>query len=459
MLIRVFFITLLFCATLTNAQELKRRASHGVTLRLVDSAIAKQLKMDKAEGMLVQYIFPNSNAAKAGLQNNDVIISINNVLMNDFSALSDMKVKIIEGDQIIYKIFRQGKEIEMILQAIGKPKEQEEGLEFEYGQFSFDQGLIRTIITADKDAKKKPAILFVPGFTCFSQDNMGVNHPYKKLVYHLAKKGFLVMRAEKPGMGDSNNKQKCVDIDFDTEVASYREALKALYKHPKVDANNVFIFGHSLGGMEAPFIAEDFNVKGIITMGITIKHWREYLTEMLRNQIPRLGENYVQAEKDLKLYEVLLYELLVNNKTPSEMILKNEEYGRILQRDFGLVNSDNFLGRNIRFSQSLNNKNCIEAWLKTEAKILSVWGDSDIQVINDFSHRELVDIVNKNNPNNATFLELKGTDHNFLKIGSLEESYRINRGGNIAALLPTHFDYDAIDKIVKWINNTVSIKD
>ncbi len=441
-----------------NAQELKRSASHGVALRVMDSSLAKQFNVKSIQGMLVQYVVPNGNAASAGILNNDIIISINDVLLNDFSVFTNPKVKLVEGDDAIYKILRQGKEMQFSIKLNGNPKEQADNLEFEYGSYPFDDGLIRTIISQNKESGKKPAILFVPGFTCFSQDNMSVHHPYRKLVYTLAEKGFIVMRAEKLGLGDSTNKQLCTEIDFDTEVASYRKALETLYAHPQVDKDNVFVFGHSLGGMEAPFIAKDYNVKGIIAMGITLKHWREYLMEMLRNQTPRLGVDYLQSEKDLKLYETLLYELLVNGKTPTDMISINPEYERILQRDFGIITNDLFLGRNIRFSQSLNAKNTIEAWIKTDAKILSAWGETDIQVINDFSHRELVEIVNKYHPGNATFLELKDTDHNFLRIETLEESYRINRGGNIAALLPTHFNYNAVDEIVNWMNQIIKPK-
>ena len=35
-----------------------------------------------------------------------------------------------------------------------------------------------------------------------------------------------------------------------------------------------------MGAMEAPFVAEGNNVRGIVAMGLTVKPWLEYLTEI-----------------------------------------------------------------------------------------------------------------------------------------------------------------------------------
>ncbi|WP_299223430.1 alpha/beta fold hydrolase [uncultured Psychroserpens sp.] len=453
---KVCLILFLLSFYVSNSQELKRQASHGFTLNLVDSTTASQYRMIEAKGMTVQYVLPDSNADKAGIIHNDVILSINNIELNSFEALRHKEVKRVHGDTSVYSVLRDGKALTLKVKMVGNSKEHFEGLVFDYDSYAFDEGRVRTIFTSDGSPQKKPAILFVPGYTCFSLDNMNIHHPYRKIVYDLAQKGFLVMRAEKLGIGDSSNKQKCTEIDFNTEIDSYRKALETLYQHPETDVDNIFIFGHSLGGMEAPFIVDGFNVKGVISMGITIKYWKEYLIEMLRNQLPRLRVDYLQSEKDLKLYDNLLHQLLVNKKTPLQMITTNKDFARLLLRDFGTLDANMFLGRDIKFSQSLNDKNMIEAWLKIDTKVLSVWGESDIETLNDFSHRELVNIINSKHPENATFLELKDTDHNFLKIETIEKSYQINRGGNIGALMPTHFNHKAIDAISDWIKETIS---
>jgi len=43
-----------------------------------------------------------------------------------------------------------------------------------------------------------------------------------------------------------------------------------------VDQDNVFIVGHSMGGVFAPILAAEFPVKGIAVYGTVVKTWTEY---------------------------------------------------------------------------------------------------------------------------------------------------------------------------------------
>ena len=55
------------------------------------------------------------------------------------------------------------------------------------------------------------------------------------------------------------------------------------------------------------------------------------------------------------------------------MVKMNPEYLRLLKRDFNYAGGDDFLTRNILFSQTLNDINILEGWINTSAKVLSVW--------------------------------------------------------------------------------------
>ena len=63
----------------------------------------------------------------------------------------------------------------------------------------------------------------------------------------IAKSGYVTMRVEKPGVGDSEG-GPFADLDYNTEIDIYRQALKQLKAQPEVDNDNVFICGHSMGG-------------------------------------------------------------------------------------------------------------------------------------------------------------------------------------------------------------------
>lgn len=449
-----FLLCLLISAS-SFAQPLKRVANKGIQVEKLTEARRKELNITETRGVYILKVIPGFTAEALNVNEKDILIRINSTAIESVEDVLQPALKLHEGDDVSFTVIRNKKEKVLKGKALANPLEDAGDLSIEYSSFPFMNGQIRSIFLQPATTGKKPAILFIPGLNCMSLDNMWEEHVYRKLVYSLAEKGYLVMRAEKPGMGDSYNTPACEDIDFPTEVNSFRAALTALKQHPDVDTNNIIIIGHSLGAMEAPFVAEGNNVRGVIAMGLTVKPWLEYLTEMIRVQNPRLGIDYLQNERDLKLYETLLYELLVNKKTPTEMVAKNPEYERILRRDMNFDGTDSFLGRDVSFSQTLNDQDIAAIWAKTDCKVLSAWGETDIQVINDFSHREVVKLINTYHPGNATFLELKDTDHNFLLIPTMEESYQRNADGSLGSLFPTRFNYQMVEEFHQWIQSVI----
>lgn len=438
-----------------SAQPLKRLANKGLGFEPMTEERAKELGLKTAAGVYINRIVPGLTAAALQVKTGDVLLKINDRRVNSLQDVLAPDLRLHEGDEVTMTVIRNGREKILKGKAIGNPRENPDGLLLEYSSFPFRNGYISSMYLQTPVSGKKPAVLFIPGLSCMSLDNMWEHHVYRKLIYGLAGQGYLVMRAEKPGMGDCSGTPLCEDIDFRTEVDAFRAALDALKKHPDVDTNNIFIVGHSMGAMEAPFVAEGKNVRGIIAMGLTVKSWLEYLTEMVRVQNPRLGIDYLQNEADLKLYEQLLYELLVNKKTPDEMAALNPEYDRIMRRDLNYEGGRGLLTRDIVFSQTLNDVNIAEIWSKLDCNVLAAWGETDIQVLNDFSHRELVRMINTYHPGNATFLELTDTDHNFLVIPTMEESYQRNADGSLGSIFPTHFNSEVVLEFHKWMKNVI----
>jgi uncharacterized protein len=450
-----FFLLFLLISLAAQAQPLKRLASKGFALAPLTEAQRQEAAIKDKRGLIVQRVIPGSTAEALKIKEKDIVIQINTVAISTIEDVFRPEIKFHEGDAVTITVVRDKKEKVLKGKAIGNPRENPGNLAIEYGSFPFMGGQISSMYLQPPTAGKKPGILFIPGLSCMSLDNMWEHHVYRKLVYGMAEKGYIVMRAEKSGMGDSYNTPACESIDFPTEVNSFRAALEAFKKHPDVDTNNIIIIGHSMGAMQAPFVAQGNNVRGIIAMGLTVKPWLEYLTEMLRVQNPQLGIDYLQNERDMKLYETLLYELLVNRKSPAEMAALNPEYDRIMRRDMNFEGGDGFLTRDISFSQTLNDQNIAAIWANTDCKVLSAWGETDIQVINDFSHRELVKLINTYHPGNATFLELVDTDHNLLIMPTMEESYRHNADGSIGSLFPTRFNTKIVEEFDQWIRSVI----
>src|SRR6185295_607143 len=82
----------------------------------------------------------------------------------------------------------------------------------------------------------------------------------------LAARGFVTMRVDKPGAGESEG-PPCPEGGFDAELAGYRAALHELKEDPAVDPTRIYLFGDSLGGFMAPLLANETHVAGISAYG------------------------------------------------------------------------------------------------------------------------------------------------------------------------------------------------
>ena len=66
--------------------------------------------------------------------------------------------------------------------------------------------------------------------------------------------GFSLFRVDKQGVGDSEG--NCAESDFESELAGYRAAFRALKNYNFIDTNQVYILGISNGGEFALLVPE-----------------------------------------------------------------------------------------------------------------------------------------------------------------------------------------------------------
>jgi hypothetical protein len=133
--------------------------------------------------------------------------------------------------------------------------------------------------------RSAPAVLFITGIGCGSQDNLPPDSTLAELLYGLTRRGFVTMRVEKSGVGDSEG-PPCMSpqADLRAEVRGYVAGLKALKGHDFVDGGNVFLFGLSIGGVVAPLVAREVPAKGLVVAETVGTSWYEYeLTNLRRS--------------------------------------------------------------------------------------------------------------------------------------------------------------------------------
>jgi Do/DeqQ family serine protease len=86
-----------------------QRALLNVKIQTVDAEIAKKNDLDKIEGVLVGEVQPGGAAELAGIKNDDVIISIDNIPVNSSAELQEQISKHRPGDKVNVEIKRDNK--------------------------------------------------------------------------------------------------------------------------------------------------------------------------------------------------------------------------------------------------------------------------------------------------------------------------------------------------------------
>jgi len=254
-------LALLAIATAAWSQpsdELPRRAALGVALAV-----------DDAGAVSVSGVADGSSAAAAGIKAGDVIVALDGMSITTAAQVQGIIGARRGGDALAVDVERDGARSRVVARLQPFPSESLPNTKFSYGHVTLDDGVrLRTIVSAPTNANgRAPAVLLLQGGGCGSIDvpQAGSTGP-NALIHAIAAEGFVTMRVDKPGAGDSEG-PPCAEIGFREELAGYRAALRALKANPAVDPDRVFLLGLSLGGFFAPIIAQDAKIEGISVYG------------------------------------------------------------------------------------------------------------------------------------------------------------------------------------------------
>ncbi|MEM6476441.1 MAG: prolyl oligopeptidase family serine peptidase [Pseudomonadota bacterium] len=298
-----------------------------------------------------------------------------------------------------------------------------------------------------------PAILFLQGYPCrTAAPDDPRNLSRNKLIASFVEAGYLVHIAEKPGLGGGASTKACKDLLYQEEVAAFQSVLDQLLQNAEVDADNLYIFGHSMGGQTAPLIARDRKVKGIITYGIHAKPWFEFMIDITRAQAERLGMDPVTANKETATVIPFLYDLMIEKKEWS-YLKANHKAGLsvgVFRGEEGYLN-----GRYYTFWASLNDAAFIDAWADFDGKVLALYGEYDIASISAEGAQRIARTVNYHKPGHATAQIVPKTGHGFATLDASFEDYLSRRltaewaGEQEAAL----FNPAVPDRVIKWLES------
>jgi pimeloyl-ACP methyl ester carboxylesterase len=436
-----------------QSQHLQRKPFLGVMLAAVTDSLAKVNKLKDTDGAHVRTVIPGSTAAALQVQDQDVIRKVNGTAIKDYREVVTMARNFKTGQEVTLMLVRKGKTVTAKGKVQPMPFEPAPNAEIQYDEVPLGgDAYARSIIKKPKGKGKFPAVFFIQGFSCATVDNLPERDSQRQLIDGLVEKGFAVYRMEKPGLGDSKGPKPCTEIGYNEEAAAFAAGLKELKKYEFVDKENVFLFGHSLGGHTAPLIAAKDKVKGIITYGAAAKAWGEYMIDVSRYQRPITGTDYATADAEMKTMLPLVYEYLWLKKTP-EQLSENSKYRPMLQERLGYDGKGHFFGRHYTFMQELHEVPLNQSWKEANAWTLAIYGEADVQAINANGVKLTADVVNSFHPGKASFEVLPKTDHGFIEVGTQQDYIKKQEAGTYNAYADAHFNRKLVDLLDTWMKD------
>lgn len=387
---------MLLCLYCSGQNELPRRAYWGIEYKDADDS-----------GVQLTSVSPDYSFGSSGLKEGDIILTIDD---SKIEKRSDLRAKLrgrIEGDQLRISFNRDGKVKRSTVTATPFPYEKVDGIDFEYGSFKTSAGdHLRTIVSKPTNSTGKlPTVLFIQWLSC---DPIDVHPLYKdgnmQLIHDLSSAGYLVMRTEKPGVGDSQGRD-CGSYGFNEEIKVHQEALEVLRNRTDVDTNQIILFGSSIGGTMAPIIAQGQSLKGLIVTGCYYKTWYEHMLEIERRISFLSGDSPKETNEKMKLWSKFYSYYLNDKMAPGEIIDQYPEFKKVWK---GPPNHQ--YGRPVSFYMEANDHNIPAYWGQIDVPTMVIYGEYDY-IMSGQDHRMIAEALNRKKEGQGTYLELAGADH------------------------------------------------
>jgi pimeloyl-ACP methyl ester carboxylesterase len=386
-------------------------------------------------GMItVERVVPGGAAAQAGFQPGDVLRSIESAPVVSPLQFSRAVGRHLAGEAVHVAIIRSAQD--MTLTAILKPRpfETSSNAEVLYRSVVVRGAKRRVIVTRPNRGGRLPAVLLMQGLGCTSVDGIDRKSGYGALISALEERGYVTMRVEKTGEGDSQG-PLCTDVSAtpDLEADGYVAGLRALKAYDFVDPRRVFVFAHSMGPVVGSLALAQEEVRGVMAVETVGTSWFEYDLERFRVQhgLSAMPDEVDRAARD---YEVCSHKFYVEKQRPDE--LAKIPGCENMTAPFGDVP--------YTYMQAVADISLGKQWRYLDTPVLVVYGTAS-PVTTAHQSRYLTELINRFHPHRATYVEVPGMGHDLARYESQQEY--MERGTSA----PHAFHTGLIDVMMKWV--------
>ncbi len=438
------------------SQNIKRKGGLGVAFyQNVPDSLAKRL--DYKQGAIVRLVVPNSTAASLGLLPDDIIVKVNEAAISKPNEILPVAAKLRGNDPVKVEFIRNQKTMTLAGKVVERPMEKSASADVVYGEFAYKSGYVRTIYKSLKGKQPLGTVYFLQGLPCYSMDNMQELDKTKQAIDAMVERGYAVFRMEKGDMGDNQGLPPCEQMGFFEELAMYEAGYKHLLSLPNIDKSTIFLFGHSMGGITAPLLAEKFQPRGVVVYGTVFKPWLEYLFDATIKQSVMKGEDYAEIRNEIEKAKPYLYAYFHQNK-PLEEVLKDPKGLAAFQNILSYIPSAKVFssGRHPSCYKELNESKVASAWGAYKNHVLAIYGECDLAAMDSLDHRALIDFVNYRNEGNGTFWYAPKSSHTFEEIGTMAEFLAMQADPQtFQQYAVNHFNAKIFDYVCNWMTETL----
>ena len=425
----------LLMAGSVSAQSLPRTGSGDLPRRPLFGA---QIAPAPEGGVALTAITPGASAEAAGLQAGDRITSTDDLPLADPVAFLAALAQAGAGADWPLQVVRDGDEREVVVTLQEVPRLTSSEFQIEYGAVEAEGALRRTVATVPPGDGPHPAVLLIGGVGCYSLDAPSP-HPYNTLRDALTRAGYVTLWVEKSGVGDSQG-TPCPEIDLDTEIAGYRAGLAALRARPDVDADHVFLFGHSMGGLIGPLLAGEAAAAGRPLAGVAAVStaglpWMDYTEANLRRQLPMMGFSEDQVAATVPEAMRANQALLIDGQDPDTAFAEHPSWA-------GLVS----LPQHVSYMRQVASYDPAEVWTRVGAPALFVAGGADFATA-PAEHELLRDAVEAAG-GDATYVLVDDLDHWMNRVPDAAASFRALASGQPFQT----YNADLTEAVLSWLD-------
>jgi pimeloyl-ACP methyl ester carboxylesterase len=328
----------------------------------------------------------------------------------------------------------------------GKPLENLAGVDTEYGELRTSDGArLRTIVTRPQGSTGRlPAIQYVQPLSCdtievSSEGGDGWNRMLRAVI---TRSNALVLRVEKSGVGDSRG-LPCSQLDYETELAHHRAALRHLRSRPDVDGARVVVFGGSMGSNYAPLVARGQSVAGVAVWGGGARTWYERQIAFDRRALELSGKPANEMPSAMMRYAEYEFLYLQKGMSPTEIARQRPDLADVWEQIVGTSGNLQY-GRPLAFHQQAQRQTWTAAWAEVKVPVLVLLGEYDW--FEEPRSAELIAlVVNRRAPGSAEYHLIPGMDHHFSLFPSAQAAF-IGKDG-------TADPKPALDYLMPWLEN------